>query len=59
MHIAKVIVHYINDIMSGWAQGTLIDSIVETTGFKFSEDFGKKSRLCINAQHTRAEPIQE
>lgn len=60
MHITKVIVHYINGIMSGWTQGTLmIDSVVETTGFQFGEDFSEKSRLSIDPQHTRAEAVEK
>lgn len=45
--------------MGWWTHGTLINSVVETAGFQFGEDFGEEARLGIDAQHAGAQAIQQ
>jgi hypothetical protein len=59
VHIAKVIVHYVDGIVWGWADGALINSVIETAGFQFGEDFGEEAGLGVDSQHARAEAIEE
>lgn len=59
VHIAKVIVHYVDGIVGWWADGALINSVIETAGFQLGEDFCEESWLGIDAQHARAEAIQQ
>lgn len=54
VHIAEVIIKNVNRVVRCWTYWTVINSIVEATGFQFGKDFCEKSRLCIYAQHTRA-----
>jgi hypothetical protein len=51
VHIAKVIVHDVDSVVGRGCNGTLINSIVEATGFQFSEDFREETGLGIDAQH--------
>ena len=59
IHIAKVIVHNVDGIVRRRTYRTLIESIVEATSFKFSEDFGEETGFGVDAQHAWAEAVQE
>lgn len=45
--------------MGCWTNWTIVNSIVEATGFQFGKNFSKESRLGVYAQHTRAQAIQK
>lgn len=59
MHIAKVIVHDVDGIVRRRTDWALINSVVETAGFQFGEDFREETRLGVDPQHAGAESIQQ
>lgn len=58
VYIAEIIVEDVN-CMRCWTNWTIINSIVEATGFQFGKNFGKESWFGIDAQHTRTQTIQK
>jgi hypothetical protein len=57
VYIAEVVVEDVDGVARHRADGRV--AVVEATGFQFGEDFREESGLGVDAQHARAETVQQ
>lgn len=58
VHIAEIIIKDVDGVVGRRADGWIVNSIIEATGFQFGKYFREKAWFGIYAQHTRTQAIQ-